>query len=377
MYKIVIVDDEPLMLEGFSKAMDWETHGYCLVGTFRSSEGLKEFCEKEQPDILLLDITMPDVDGISLLKDIKGQFPQICIIMLTAHNEFSYVRDSLRYHADEYLWKPEVGFYDILDCMNRVLESRQKKMESEKNIYKFSDEENEEKNFSQENFSQIIREIEYSLNMENIQKLSDIWKKLAELFMQEFPSKEQIFGGFWKIFYLYQQYFIKAGFEEKCPDEKEVFSVFYKYNSRIEFQNEMFRLFEKMNEFLVCQKLLASEELKRKIEGYIETHLGDNHLSLLELSKAVGLSYSYCSRIFPEVTGKNFSRYLIDVRMEKACEYLKYSNYKIDHIIELVGYVDKSYFIKSFRQYTMYTPFRYREKYRVNRYAEEKTNPVS
>lgn len=82
--------------------------------------------------------------------------------------------------------------------------------------------------------------------------------------------------------------------------------MFYKYNSRIEFQNEMFRLFEKMNEFLVCQKLLASEELKRKIEGYIETHLGDNHLSLLELSKAVGLSYSYCSRIFPEVTGKNF-----------------------------------------------------------------------
>ena len=36
--------------------------------------------------------------------------------------------------------------------------------------------------------------------MENIQKLPDIWKKLAELFMQEFPSKEQIFGGFWKDF---------------------------------------------------------------------------------------------------------------------------------------------------------------------------------
>ncbi|MFR8222380.1 MAG: hypothetical protein ACLU9T_15815 [Blautia faecis] len=55
MYKIVIVDDEPLMLEGFSKAMDWETHGYCLVGTFRSSEGLKEFyARKNQPDILLV-----------------------------------------------------------------------------------------------------------------------------------------------------------------------------------------------------------------------------------------------------------------------------------------------------------------------------------
>lgn len=79
--------------------------------------------------------------------------------MLTAHNEFSYVRDSLRYHADEYLWKPEVGFYDILDCMNRVLESRQKKMESEKNIYKFSDEENEEKNFHKKIFPKLLEKL--------------------------------------------------------------------------------------------------------------------------------------------------------------------------------------------------------------------------
>ena len=115
MYKIAVVDDEPLMLEGFSKAVDWRNHGYELSGLFRNPSGLLEFCKRENPDILLLDITMPEIDGITLLRDIKKQFPEMYVIMLTAHNEFSYVRDSLRYHADEYLWKPEISFQDILE----------------------------------------------------------------------------------------------------------------------------------------------------------------------------------------------------------------------------------------------------------------------
>ncbi|MDO4307189.1 MAG: response regulator [Eubacteriales bacterium] len=375
MYKMAIVDDEPLMLEGVSKAMDWEANGYQLIGAFRSPEGLIRFCEKEHPDILLLDITMPEADGISLLKEIKIQFPEISVIMLTAHNEFSYVRDSLRYHADEYLWKPEIGFQDILDCMNHVLEGRRRKEQSsEKKIYEFADyaykvEKNE---FSSEVFKQLIAEIERALDMENVLELTDIWKRIKELLTQSHPSKESLLSSFLRIFYLYQQYFSKSDLQENCVQEKEVLEVFYKSNTRQEFTDELFHLFEKMNDFLNCQKMIASEELKRKIECYIEEHMGNNHLNLMELSKAIGLSYSYCSRIFPEITGKNFSRYLIDVRMEKACEYLKYSSYKIDRIMELVGYIDKSYFVKSFRQYTTFTPFRYREEYRVKKHAEEK-----
>lgn len=375
MYKMAIVDDEPLMLEGISRAMDWKSNGYELIGAFRSSEGLVPFCEKEHPDILLLDITMPEDDGISLLKEIKTQFPEISVIMLTAHNEFSYVRDSLRYHADEYLWKPEISFQDILDCMNQVLEGRRQQeyiSSDEKKIYEFTDYNGEKNKYSPDDFKQIITEIERALEMENIQELTKVWKRIDDMIMQNHPSKENLLSGFLHMFYLYQEYFEKTAFQEEYPQEKDVLAVFYKSNTRQEFRDELFLLFGKMNDFLNRRQILESEDLKRKMVCYIEENMGNNQLNLMDLSKAIGLSYSYCSRVFPEITGKNFSRYLIDIRMEKACEYLKYSNYKIDHIMELVGYIDKSYFIKSFRQYTTLTPFRYREEYKVKGYAGDK-----
>ena len=58
MYKIIIVDDEPLMLEGFSKVINWQEHGFELIGAFRSPLGIMEFCDQNCPDIILLDINL-------------------------------------------------------------------------------------------------------------------------------------------------------------------------------------------------------------------------------------------------------------------------------------------------------------------------------
>lgn len=370
MYKMAVVDDEPLMLEGFSKAVDWEAHGYELVGLFRSPSGLLEFCKKECPDILLLDITMPEIDGITLLKEIKKLFPQMYVIMLTAHNEFSYVRDSLRCHADEYLWKPEINFQDILECMNKLISGKdaeeKEKEDPDRKLYEFTGYSEEDCQFSQEILKNMLQDVEYALRMEDVEGLRATWRRMGEMIAEDKPSKESLMSSMLHLFYSYRKYFQDNEIEwEEKEEEKEILSIFCTRNTYEEFNSEISLIFENFHEILAQKKEKETVELGRRIAAYIEANLADTDLNLMQVAKAVGLSYSYCSRMFPEIMGKNFSRYLIEIRLDKACEYLKSSDYKIARILELVGYGDKSYFIKSFRQYTGLTPFQYREKYQL------------
>lgn len=137
---------------------------------------------------------MPDMDGISLLKEIKQRYPKTHVIMLTAHNEFKYVRDSLRYHADEFLWKPEMEFEDILSCMNRIMEAGEKEeKEQEARNYatvEFTDYREEEYRFSKDYFSNLLQEFKKALEMENIGKIKEESEDLWRMIVQDRPKKQ-------------------------------------------------------------------------------------------------------------------------------------------------------------------------------------------
>ena len=366
MYKMVVVDDEPLMLEGISKAMNWEANGYQLIGTFRNPFGLIEFCREQNPDILLLDITMPDEDGIEILKKIKSMFPYIKVIMLTAHSEFSYVSDSLRYHADGYLWKPEIGFQDILERMNEVMKAE--KMESkEKKIYEFTDYQERKGKGIYDQIKKTIHEMECAFNIENPEKIREDWQKFMKIIGEKGVSKEKILSDVLHIFHLCRKYFENNGIQYEKDEEQKILALFYKNNSCESFVTELSVMFDQWYNMILQRHESGMQELKRKIVVYLNENMADPDMNLLQLANAVGLSYSYCSRIFAELIGMNFSKYLIDIRMEKACEYLKNSNLKLDEILEKVGYIDKSYFVKSFRQHTSLTPSKYRAKFKTGR----------
>lgn len=371
MYKIIIVDDEPLMLEGFSKVINWQEHGFELIGAFRSPLGIMEFCDQNCPDIILLDINMPDMDGITLLKSIKHKFPKIHVIMLTAHNEFDYVRDSLRYHADEYLWKPEMEFEDILACMNRVIEGEKEEEEKEEEKYgtvEFIDYDKNESRFSREYFENLLEIFKNALEMEDINKMKEESMELWRMIEQDQPKKADIMGGFMHLIYLYQERLRKHNApEDSMIDEKQVLDIFRKKCCVQELTEKLKIILDEKNQFIEKKKEEEDNRLKGMISTFIMKNIQTTDLNLMYLSKEFNISYSYFSRIFSEIMGKNFSKYLVEARMERACEYLKNSDFRIDTILEMVGYNDKSYFIKSFKNYTGLTPSKYRDKYKTGR----------
>ncbi len=101
---VLVVDDE-LPIREELKLFDWESRGTVLVGDVSNGVKALSFCEEYTPDIVITDITMPLMDGITLTRELKLRYPQVQIILLTCHSDFNYVREALHLGALDYLVK--------------------------------------------------------------------------------------------------------------------------------------------------------------------------------------------------------------------------------------------------------------------------------
>lgn len=105
-YRVLLVDDEQLIVEGLSRVMPWEDMGCRVVGTACDGrEGLTLIREK-QPDILFTDIRMPNMDGLTMLAAVRSEFPGMQVCVLTAFRDFDYAQEAIRLGVCRYLLKP-------------------------------------------------------------------------------------------------------------------------------------------------------------------------------------------------------------------------------------------------------------------------------
>ncbi len=106
MYRVILVDDERLIIRGLSTVIPWETLNCQVVGT--AYDGLKglSLIRELQPDMVLTDIRMPNMDGLTMLAAIRSEFPRIQTTVLTAYRDFDYAREALTLGVFRYLLKP-------------------------------------------------------------------------------------------------------------------------------------------------------------------------------------------------------------------------------------------------------------------------------
>ncbi|MCM0647326.1 response regulator transcription factor [Clostridium swellfunianum] len=106
MYKVMLVDDEILILDGLKELIDWETLGLEIVNTsLNGEEALKEFTEVN-PDIVITDISMPKMNGLMLIKEIKAISDRTRFIILSGYDEFNYAKEAIRLGIENYILKP-------------------------------------------------------------------------------------------------------------------------------------------------------------------------------------------------------------------------------------------------------------------------------
>lgn len=144
MVKVFLVEDEFVVREGIKNNIDWLANGFDFCGEASDGELAYSMIQKTQPDILIIDIKMPFMDGLTLSRMVKAEFPWIEIILLTGYEDFQYAKEAIRIGVSSYLSKPISGS-DLLREVSSVSEKVEERR-AEREATKRYEEEMKERN---------------------------------------------------------------------------------------------------------------------------------------------------------------------------------------------------------------------------------------
>ena len=132
MYRVMIVDDEPLILAGIASLLDWKEYGCEISGKAANGQQALKLMEEQKPDIVITDIKMPGMDGIGFMQAVKERgWDDVIFILLTNLEEFSLARQALSLGAVEYLVKMELTEEKLADSLKLAMERREMKCKAE------------------------------------------------------------------------------------------------------------------------------------------------------------------------------------------------------------------------------------------------------
>lgn len=120
MYKVVIIDDEPIIVEGISRMVPWDKFGCKIVATANDGIEGAGIIREQQPNILFSDIAMPGLDGLSMVAGLKSEFPNTEISILTGYRDFDYAQRAIRLGVTRYLLKPS-NMDEIIEAIEAMV----------------------------------------------------------------------------------------------------------------------------------------------------------------------------------------------------------------------------------------------------------------
>lgn len=331
---VLLADDEKLILAGLQKLLPWEELGFSICGTAENGQKALLMIAEKQPDIVITDLKMPSVDGISLANQLAKDSPETIIIVITGYDEFQYAKAALHAGVFEFLLKP-VSPKELKNALIRATD----KIQNRKFSYPFKLEESLITAVMQGKFADALHFLDTIFEDFYKQRIpSDTARKICEKLLTELNICYSKFIG--------------------CDD--------YNMEVRIEPAStlpEMKMLLSNYLNHILMQETSSSDILVEQIILYLKSHYQEN-ITLKVLENEFFFNSSYISRIFKQKTGENYNDYLLKIRIEHAKELLTMTNRPIIQISEMSGFGNSKYFTRIFKSVTGLTPVNYRTMYR-------------
>lgn len=121
MWKVVIADDEPLIVSGLSEKVNWKQMNCTVVGVAANGVQARAHLEKLNPDILLTDVAMPGMTGLELAAWLRQQKRSTRVILLSAYDYFQYAQEGIRMGACDYILKP-INMERLREAVSKAIE---------------------------------------------------------------------------------------------------------------------------------------------------------------------------------------------------------------------------------------------------------------
>lgn len=94
LYRVMLVDDEEEVIQAIIRKLDWAALGFQVVGHAKNGQDALEMLDTLAPDIIMTDIKMPFMDGLTLCKNVKERYSNIHVVILSGFDDFEYAREA-------------------------------------------------------------------------------------------------------------------------------------------------------------------------------------------------------------------------------------------------------------------------------------------
>lgn len=358
MNRVLLVDDEPFILEGLSVLIDWEKEGFQIVKKASNGRQAYEYLKENTVELIISDIQMPDMNGLDFQEKIrKEKISNAYFIILTGFADFSYAQRAISYDCSEYILKP-VDKKELISVLRRITK------ESKKNtsvIPDFKPQEDDKSVLYKGELDDLVRAI-------NTDDHAKIKNKVSLLFKRFQENGEQRISGTLNqlnINYLVFQLINLASEQNKEIDQQEVLQ----YINESSFQDGvsqgsfdyMYRFACEYADYLMQLHRQVPSDAIHKVLQEIHNNYAQN-LTLKDLSEKFLLNSAYLGQLFKKQYGRSFKDYLNQYRLSKAEELLIKTDKKVYEIAGLVGYKDLDYFVNLFINSRGCTPARFRKQ---------------
>ena len=399
MLKVLIADDEPKIRNGLFESVNWAELDMSVIGLAKDGEEAYKIACSEKPDICLVDICMPAINGLDLIEKLKEASPETIAIIITGHDEFDYAQKAVKLKVFDYLLKPIDE-----EELSRIIEKAKKELEGTiaiKKSYEWAKEQLE-KNMPVLRYKFItdwingklaLQEIEEQLEFHSINTDDKLGVVLLKVQGAAFADKPNIEWERQLLFFavqnIFEEHLQAVGSFNLIRDENDNFVAIVSLNSESKWKELKWSVEDSIERCLKRRVTLYVEDVKgrvedipaayeelirkkqaeslclplvKKVKAYIERNYANSELSLQSIADELQISLSYLSKLFKQEVGMSFIDYLIKVRITKAIKLMNDPQMKIYEVADEVGYSSQHYFCAAFKKLLGVSPSEYRQK---------------
>jgi len=399
MLKVLIVDDEPKIRRGLKSLIEKAKLGMEVVGEAEDGEMALEVAKEILPDILLVDICMPFLNGLQFIEQMNSVLKDCIIIVITGHDEFSYAQQAIKLQVFDYLLKPVLE--NQLEIVLKKAEQQLMNSRLQDNYLNWANRETQKHlpilreafcrdwvngHLSEEYITTQLSFLELNLSpgsgmialkvagqYTRGQLLKD-WERDLLVFSIENICMELVEK--------WQPYIIFHDSADNLIAITPIYNPSEWYGLSTSLQQAIEQHLEQV--VIVAQRPItdlvmgASSiyhelilELNRKVsytpavllsQKHIETYYYKEDFSLQELAEIIKISPTYLSRLLKNEIGVSFIEYLTQVRVEKAIQMMSDPTIKLYEVAEKVGYSNQHYFSTTFKKVVGLSPAEYRKR---------------